>query len=139
MSERLLLRIAAFGFGFVAFGHTVLGMLLAEPRGPAETVVLEALAAFRFDVMGVERSHADFYEGEGWFLSIALVAMMLLCGQLANIVDEHRKLVWHLVLGPLGFAVIGVGLCVKFFFTAPLVGMILAAVSLAICFLRLNR
>ena len=36
------LRIAAFGFGFVAFGHTVLGMMLAEPRGPAETVVLEA-------------------------------------------------------------------------------------------------
>jgi len=139
MSERLLLRIAAFAMGFVAFGHTVGGMMLAKSHGRGEDVVLAALRSYHFDVMGVSRSHADFYAGEGWFLSIALIAMTLLCWQLGSIVDEHRKLVWRLILGPLAYAVVGVWLCMKYFFPAPLAGMTVAAISLAVCFLRLNR
>ena len=138
MSERLLLRLAALALGLVALGHTFGGMLFPTSHGEGEDHVLAALAAYRFDIMGVSRSHADFYAGEGWFLSLSVVVMIALCLALASLVESSREVVRRLVYVPLVFSVVGAGLCAAFFFPAPLGSMVLASLALAACAVKLR-
>lgn len=69
------MRLATGLMVLFLIAHT-LGTVTTTSRGPAEDAALAALAAFRFDVMGVTRSHADFYFGLGLCLSAALVLVV---------------------------------------------------------------
>jgi hypothetical protein len=129
MHARTLLRIASGATAFFAFGHTM-GML-AEPDGPAEAAVLEGLAAYRFDVMGVQRSHAAFYEGLGWYLTLTLLTLTGVIWQLSQRVEPHPELVRPLLVGPLVFCVASTVFCAVWFFPAPLIASAIAAVALA--------
>jgi hypothetical protein len=129
MQPRTLLRVAIAATAFFAFGHTM-GML-AEPSRPAEAAVLAALGATTFDVMGVQRSHAAFYEGLGWYLTLTLLTLTGTLWQLSQRVDAQPELVRPLLLGPLLFCVVSTGLCAVWFFPAPLIASAVAAAALA--------
>jgi hypothetical protein len=138
MSPRLSLRIAGGALSFLFLGHTIGAMLLAPSQGPEEDRLLESLAAYRFDVMGFTRSHADFYLGEGWFLSLAAFVMAALCFQLASLSSEHPALARRLVWLPLVFGLFGTLLCVMYFFTAPLAACAIASMACALAFAKLR-
>ena len=70
-----LMHVATGLLVLLLVGHT-LGTVSTQSRGPEEAAALAALAAVRFDVMGVTRSHADFYAGLGWSLSAAVVGFV---------------------------------------------------------------
>ncbi len=130
MSPRALLRVALGGLVFFAFGHTM-GMLDTTSRGPVEAAALGALRAFKFDVMGVQRSHMQFYDGFGWYLTVTLVMLTGMVWQLSRLVEAHPGLVRSLLVGPILFSVASVGLCVGWFFPAPLVASLVVLVGLA--------
>ena len=82
MAPKILLRLASVFLSIFFLGHTLGGMVFGKTRGPEEDAVLGALGAYRFQIMGFTRSHHDFYVGEGWYLSLALlVVIVLTCGR----------------------------------------------------------
>ncbi len=65
MKPSLLLRFAS-GIALVQFAaHTILFVFSSPKHGPAESAVIEAMKAHRFDFMGSLRSYWDFYFGYG--------------------------------------------------------------------------
>jgi hypothetical protein len=84
MSSRLFLRSAAVVTLLMAVGH-----LLGSPWTPADTPqghqVVDAMRAYRFDVMGLERSYYDFYVGFGWLSGAYLVGHAILFWQIAGL------------------------------------------------------
>lgn len=78
--------------------HT-LGTLVSTSRGPAEDAAMAALAAFRFDVMGVTRSHADFYFGLGLCLSAALVLFIWVSIVATRLIAQDARSGRSLTLG----------------------------------------
>jgi hypothetical protein len=91
--------------------------------------VLKALGAYRFDMMGWSRSHLDFYVGEGWYLSVALTVMVVMCWLLSNAAEQSPSLVGRMSLVIGLFFVASVGLCAAYFFIAPVVFSAVAASS----------
>ena len=137
MSPRLTLRIAGASLSFLFLGHTVGGMLLAKSHGAEEDKLLASLAAYEFDIMGFTRSHADFYRGEGWYLSLAVFCVAALCFQLASLSTEQPALVRRLVWLPLVFTIGSTLLSATYFFAAPLAASVVALVAVALAAAKL--
>jgi hypothetical protein len=131
MSPKALLRIAAIAIGLFDLGHTVGGMILAPSHGPEEDALMASLAAYKFDMTGSMRSHADFYAGEGWYLSAVLTALLVITWMLSSATLEATGLVKKLSVVLALFFAVSAALCFKFFFIAPLTMSIIAAVSFA--------
>ncbi len=138
MQPKILLRIAAFAILLFELGHTLGGMIFAESRGPEEDALMASLAAFRFDVMGSMRSHHDFYVGEGWYLSAALAAMLVICWQLSRSTLESPVLVGRLSLVMAVFFASSAALSAAFFFVAPLVTSVVASAACGAAWWRLR-
>lgn len=138
MQPKTLLRIAVGAITLFALGHTVGGMILFESHGPEEDALLAQLAAYRFDIMGSMRSHAEFYEGEGWYLSATLILLIALVWQLSNVVAESPQLVRRMSLLIAIFFAVSAGLCAKFFFIMPLAMSVIAALALGATWWRLR-
>ena len=138
MQPKALLRIAAVAIAIFDLGHTVGGMILAPSHGAEEDALMASLAAYEFDVMGSMRSHAEFYEGEGWYLSATLTALLVMTWLLSSAVIESPTLVRRLsILFSIFFAV-SAALCAKFFFAAPLVMSVIASLALGLAAMRLR-
>jgi hypothetical protein len=78
------LRLAACVTALLAVGH-----LLGHPWMPLanaeEQRLADALWLHHFDVMGLDRTYRDFYEGFGWMLGVYLLAHAILFWQLAGL------------------------------------------------------
>jgi hypothetical protein len=138
MQPKILLRIAAAAILLFELGHTLGGMIFAESHGAEEDALMAALAAYRFDVMGSTRSHHDFYVGEGWYLSAALAAMLVICWQLSRSTVESPVLVGRLSLVLAVFFAASAALSATFFFVAPLVTSVVAALACGAAWWRLR-
>jgi hypothetical protein len=77
------LRVAAVVSLFVALGHTAGGLQHWSPAG--DTAVLRSMGAFRFDVLGSNRSYLDFYLAFGYVISLYMFAQVALLWQLASL------------------------------------------------------
>jgi len=130
--------MAAGSLAVIALGHTLGAMLIPTSRGPAEDTLLAALAAYRFEIMGFNRSHAEFYRGEGFYLSLSLVLFAVLCWQLGTLCAEHPTIVRRLLPLPLAFSFFSTLLCVVYFFAAPLVCSALALLALVLAAIKLR-
>lgn len=138
MTPKRLLRIAAVAILFFDLGHTVGGMIASESHGPEEDALMASLAAYRFDVMGSMRSHHEFYVGEGWYLSATLTAMLVICWLLSSAVEESPALVRRMSLVLAVFFACSAGLCVAFFFVAPLATSVIASVACSAAWWKLR-
>jgi hypothetical protein len=138
MQPKILLRIAAGAITIMGLGHTLGGMVFATSRGPEEQALLASLAAYHFDMMGSSRSHRDFYVGEGWYLSAALAAMIVMCWQLSNATLESPAVVRRLSLVIAVFFAASAALCAAFFFVAPLATSAIAAAACGAAWWRLR-
>jgi hypothetical protein len=115
---RLWLRVTSGLFAFFTFGHTM-GMLNTTSRGPAEDALLATMRAVRFPIMGVTRSHWDFYQGFGFTVTILQALMAVLCWQLGSLSATNpaqaRPLVLTLLAASAGIA----AMSWIYFFAAP--------------------
>ena len=134
----ILLRVAACAIAVFELGHTLGGMVLGKSRGPDEDGLMASLATYRFEVMGSSRSHYDFYRGEGWYLSAALAAMVVVCWLLSNSTVESPALVRRLSLLIAVFFATSAVLCTAFFFAAPLLLSVIASAACGAAWWRLR-
>jgi hypothetical protein len=129
MTPRLLLRLSTGLLTLFLIGHS-LGSMAGTSRGAAEDAVVSAMQGYTFDIMGVTRTHWDFYQGLNHYLTAALIVFLLLLLITTRLADrsphEARPLIWVLAAGQALFAV----LSWVFFFPAPAVMTTLAAVFL---------
>jgi len=137
LKPSILLRVAAGMFAFIAAGHTV-GMF-AKSRGIKEDLVVRAMQAYEFDVMGSRRTHWDFYRGEGWYVTLACAVFAVVLWQLASMSKANpagaRPLLWTMLVA----AVISSALNGVFFFIAPLLSSIIATVCIAVAAASLQQ
>ncbi len=63
MKAWIWLRVAAVLQALGTAFHTLATARGTASRGPREQAVFDAMQAFHFDLMGVSRSHWDFYRG----------------------------------------------------------------------------
>lgn len=124
------LRIAQVSITLFALGHT-LGMLNTAFRDDGERNLMQALAAYRFDIMGVQRSHQDFYQGMGWSLSLFLVFCLLLTQWLIPIMHSAPSQARPILYGLAATFAVMTAFCVRWFFPAPLLMSAVAALALA--------
>jgi hypothetical protein len=125
----IAIRVAQVSTSLFAFAHTA-GMLNTAFRDDAERHALETLQAYVFPIMGVSRSHFDFYQGMGFSMSLFLVFCVALMQWIIPILgaDAHaaRPILWGLSATFLAMA----AMCVRWFFPAPLVMSLVTAVAL---------
>ncbi len=131
-----LLKLLAVLLAAFAAGHTY-GALWFPSRGAVEEALFESMRQYTFPIMGVERSHWQFYRGFALFLSVNLIALALLVWQLAGMTARHplaaRPLVSTLFAATIGFAVLSWWL----FFAAPAVISTAAALVAGVAAYRL--
>lgn len=139
MTAKVPLRAASVFLTIFGFGHTVGGMLMPTSHGPEEDAALAALAAYKFNTMGFVRSHADFYRGEGFYLSLAVFLFAAMCWQLGSLSVEHPQIARRMLWLPASFSLGSTLLCVTYFFTAPLVASALAFLAISIAMVMLTR
>ena len=130
MRPILLLRIALVMLVLFLVGHTI-GALSEASRGPEEAAVFTAMQTYRFDIMGVTRTHADFYQGLGLYLSAALAIFVWLTAVISGVARRDpataRPMVIAMAVGMTGMA----ALSWVYFFPAPAVMSTVAAVCFA--------
>jgi RsiW-degrading membrane proteinase PrsW (M82 family) len=133
MKQLILLRTASVLTLIFCAGHTY-GALNPSSRGPEEAAVFMAMQAYPFAIMGVRRTHWDFYRGFSLLFSVTLLMLAVLLWQLGGIARSDpakaRPLIATLCLGYIGFTV----LCGTFFFTAPSAVSAAAAICIALAF-----
>ena len=88
MSPKLILRGAALVAVLLAAGHTS-GNPWTPATDPSARDVVVAMQAHRFDVMGLQRSYFDFYEGFGWMLTAYLIGHAILFWQLSGLATQR--------------------------------------------------
>lgn len=113
-------------------------MLFPTSHGPEEDALLSSLAAYRFDAMGFTRSHADFYAGEGWFLTLALVVVAAFTWMLGELATEQPSIARRLAPLSMFFSLGSAVLAGAFFVPPPLVVSALAFVAATVAWLRLR-
>jgi hypothetical protein len=131
MKPSALLKTASGLVAFFFLGHTV-GMVAPPNRGAAEQALLATLDAFRFDMMGMERSHLEFYRGGGWFMSAGALLLAVALWQLAGLVRTplHARAVRPLLVTLTAGTAVYALLSWAFFFAAPAVALTLATLAL---------
>ena len=127
------LRVASVLLFLFVFLHS-LGSFLGrgQYRDATEKAVITALQEYRFDALGVQRSHLDFYTGFSWFASAAVLVISVLAWQLAAMSKRDargvRPMIVTLCAGAIAFTI----LCWLYFFILPLAFFAAASLSLAL-------
>jgi hypothetical protein len=120
MRPWIWLRGLAVLLAFNALGHTLGTAAPKVTRGPDEAALLVAMQAFRFPVMGFERTYWDFYRGFALVITVQLLLMMAIAWQTSTISKQNRRLALPvtitLQLGCIGLLI----LSWMFFFSAPI-------------------
>jgi hypothetical protein len=132
------IRIAQAATSVFALGHS-LGMLNTQFRDAHERAAIEGLQSYSFDIMGVSRTHWDFYQGMGWSLSLFLVFCVVVMQMCVRIARQQPALARPLLFVQSALFAVMTAFCALWFFPAPLVMSALAAIALAFAGLRLRR
>lgn len=133
MKTAILLRIASVLTLIFCFGHGY-ATLASSFRGPGEAAVFMAMQSYRLKMLGVIRTHWDFYRGFSILFGVTLLLLAVLLWQLSMTAKTDplatRPLVASLLVGYLAFTILG-GL---YFFFAPAAFSAAVAICLALAF-----
>ena len=138
MKPWIWLRVASLLQALGTVGHTV-ASFDSPSRGPAEESVFNVMRAYRFNIVGVTRSHWDFYQGYGLSITVTFAFLAVLMWQLSNIsrtAPEHaRPLIFTVLICEILMSLIGW----LYFFAAPGVTSLLIAACLVAALFTLRR
>lgn len=137
MTPTALLRLCSACYLIFFLGHTT-AMFSEAARGPAELAVFTAMKAYSFDMMGVQRTHMDFYVGEGWYLSLfagMFVVLTWMLGAMARNAPQHAR---ALVVVMTIVSALSALLNWVWFFPAPAVTSTLGTAALGVAAFKLR-
>jgi hypothetical protein len=138
MSSRIFMRGAAVVTLLMAVGH-LFGSPWTPAASPQGHQVVEAMQAYRFDAMGLERSYYDFYVGFGWLSGAYLVGHAILFWQIASLSIPLSAQLRPVVVVLCVEAVCATLLEWKFLFWVPVALSGLTAVCLGAAWLLMRR
>jgi hypothetical protein len=103
------LRLAAGATTPFWLGHTA-AVVLSPSRGSEEQAVYAMMKHYSFDAFGIQRSHWDFYQGYGVFMSVTVLLVIVWLWQLAPVAEKDpivaRPLLISTAVGLLAFAAV---------------------------------
>ncbi len=138
MKPWIWLRVAALLQALGTVAHTM-ASFDSPSRGPGEEAVFNVMRAYRFDIMGVTRSHWDFYVGYELFITVTFAFLSVLMWQLSSLsrtAPEHaRPLTVTILICEIFMSIMGW----EYFFAGPGVVSMLIAVCLVATLLALRR
>ncbi len=138
MKPWIWLRVAALLQALGTVGHTM-ASFDSPSRGPGEEAVFNVMRAYRFDIMGVTRSHWDFYVGYELFITVTFAFLSVLMWQLSSLsrtAPEHaHPLTVTILICEIFMSIMGW----EYFFAGPGVVSMLIAVCLVATLLALRR
>jgi len=96
--------------------------------------VLKSMADVRFDTMGANRSHLDFFMGFGWSISVLMLMQTILLWQLASLArTEPARL--RAMIAVIALATVGGGVIAwRFIFPVPALFSAVLAIALALAY-----
>jgi hypothetical protein len=128
MKTVLYLRIASILTLIHAILHTIGGVFGKPPSAQAATIA--ASMRYRFEVLGVMRSYADFYRGMGLGITISLTMDAAVLWVLASMAKSDsvrlRPIIAIFCIGYLAFTLNSLA----FFFAGPVIGEVLIVLCL---------
>lgn len=137
MKPVVFLRIASILTLLHAVLHTI-GGVFGKPVNGTAAMVAATMRGYRFPVLGVTRSYADFYRGMGLGVTIFLTIEAIVFWQLASLAKSNarriRPLLVTFLLGYLAMAVNSYW----FFFSAPVIVEALIAACFGIAIATAN-
>ena len=108
-------------------------------RGPGEEAVFNVMRAYHFNLMGLTRSHWDFYQGYELSTTVTFAILAVLMWQLSSLsrtAPEHaRPLIPTILVYDIFTSIIGW----EYFFAGPGIMSILIAVCLVAALFTLRR
>ncbi len=138
MKPWIWLRVASLLEALGTAGHTV-ASFDSPSRGPGEEAVFNVMRAYRFNIMGLTRSHWDFYAGYQLSITVTFAILAVLMWQLSNLsrtAPEHaRPLIVTLLVCDILMSILGW----EYFFAGPGVMSILIGICLVAALLTLRR
>ncbi len=130
MKPTLFLRIAAVLTFIHAILHTIGGVFVSVPPGPA-TVAVEAMKTNQFLLMGHPRTFWDFYRGLGLAVTVSLTAEAIVFWLLASLAKtDNLRLRPIFATFLIAYAVLAIN-SYTYFFLGPVIVEILIAACLA--------
>ena len=132
------LRIAAGLQAFMAFAHTVAGTPRVALRGAGEEAVFRAMQSFRFTIMGVERSHWNFYQGFALMLGAEFAILAVLTWQMSNLSGRDPATGRSLIVTLLINEILIAAFSWIYFFAAPAVTSTLICLCLGAAILSMR-
>ena len=132
------IRIASILQGIGTVLHTI-STQHSITGSPAEQAVFDTMRSFRFDVMGANRSHWDFYRGFEVLVTVVFGLLCVLLWQLANLSrtspDHARPLIVTILVGQILMDVVSW----TYFFAGPGVMSILISLCLIAALYTMSR
>lgn len=138
MKPWIWLRIAAVLQALGTVGHN-LATLNPPSRGPQEQAMFDAMQAFRFDVMGSNRSHWDFYRGYEFSITVSFLLLVVLIWQLSNLSRTEPRQALPLVVTILVGQILMAVVSWTYFFAGPGVMSVLISLCLVAAVLTMRR
>jgi len=138
MKPWIWLRVASFLQALGTVGHTM-ASFDSPSRGPGEEAVFNVMRAYRFKILGLTRSHWDFYQGYELSITVTFAILAVLMWQLSSLsrtAPEHaRPLIITVLICEIFMGIIGW----EYFFAGPGVMSILIALCLVAALFTLRR
>ncbi len=129
MKPWIWLRVASILQAFGTVGHTT-ASFDSPSRGPGEEAIFNVMRAYRFNIMGLSRSHWDFYVGYELAIAVTFAILAVLMWQLSNVIrtapEQASPLIVTILIYEIFMSIIGW----EYFFAGPGVMSILIAVCL---------
>jgi hypothetical protein len=138
MKPRIWLRIAA---GLQALG-TVLHTMATTFRGnqgPAQDAVFAAMQTFHFQIMGVSRTHWDFYRGYELSITVSFGVIAILLWQLGSLSRTEPRHAAQLIVTILAAELLWSVIGWDYFFAGPGGMSLLIAGCLCVALLTMRR
>jgi hypothetical protein len=138
MKSSTFLRIASVITFLYFAGHTA-GIPWTPAAGPGEALVLEAMKAHSFNVLGSNRTYWDFYFGFGVIISGYLMVQAVVLWQLGSLAKSEPSRVRAIAASLFVAFIVNAFLAWKYFFVIPVVMAISISACLALALIFSGR
>ena len=139
MKPYLLTRISSVLILIHAVLHTIGHLSWKTPAGAAYNEVVKQMTGPKFPVMGANRSLGEFFDGYGFFVTLALLLAAWFIWMASNLIENNPGIATRMLL-PLTAFLFGLGIIEIIFFFPLAAGItLLAAILSLIAMFQLMR
>jgi len=131
MKPVILIRIGSILILIHAILHTIGHLSWKTPANAAYNEVIKQMTGPKFLVMGASRSMGEFFDGYGFFVTLALLLVAWFLWMASNLIENNPGIATRMLL-PLTVFLFGLGIVEIIFFFPFAAGISLLAAILSL-------